>query len=125
MWLGGYMSTILVIDDSDHFRSGIVQVLESEEYKVLELSDGKDLEEMLEKEEVDLILMDVVMPERGGVATMMDVKEKLSVPVVLMTGKVRKDSEAFQMLLQNIGSEEILYKPIRREELLKTISKYI
>jgi DNA-binding response OmpR family regulator len=117
------MARILVVDDSDHFREGITLVLETAGHTVIQLADGRGVESVLAENDIDLVLMDIVMPDRGGVETMMDIRPQLEdLKVILMTGKVPRESEAFRSLSKLFGGYTILYKPVRRDELLEAVA---
>jgi DNA-binding response OmpR family regulator len=120
------MSKILVIDDAHKIRNLLVKMLSKENYEVREASNGIEAIIILEKENIDLVLMDIVMPNLGGLASLIGFKELFGkTKVVLMTGKLKADSEELEIASQKLGVRHILFKPFRREELLELIRKLL
>ncbi len=117
------MARIMVVDDSDHFREGVVIALQSEGHEITELTDGRDVKKLLEHRVFDLIIMDIVMPEKGGVETMIDLNGNLGkTRVILMTGKVSKDSAVLANITRHFGGYRILFKPFKKSELLNLVN---
>ncbi len=120
------MKKILVIDDSPKIRKVLKKTLENEQFGVLEASTGIEAIILLEKEPIDLVVMDVVMPGLGGIASLIGFKELFSkTKVILMTGKLKADSEELKLAAGKLGIQHILFKPFRKEELLDVIRKLL
>ncbi|MBI9104772.1 MAG: response regulator [Spirochaetales bacterium] len=117
------MAKIMVVEDSDHFREGVVMALESQGHDVIQLNDGIHVEKELLKDSFDLIIMDIVMPEKGGVETMIDLRSNLGdTKLLLLTGKVSKDSTVLKNMLNHFGGSKVIFKPFKRNELLEEIN---
>jgi PAS domain S-box-containing protein len=119
----GQGQTILVVEDNNVVRKVLVESLKLLNYQVLQATNGQEALAMLEqyRDEIDLLLSDVVMPEMGGVALLHALKEKgLAVRVVMLTGHpVRKQMEE----LRAQGMIDWLPKPPRLEQLAEVIAR--
>lgn len=116
------MQTILVIDDIDYVRKNVRRVLEANGYKVLEACDGIEGSKVLDENKIDLIILDIIMPKKGGIETLFEVHKKLNhTKVIIMTGKVVTDSDAFLNLTMQFGATLILHKPFKQAELLEKV----
>jgi CheY-like chemotaxis protein len=116
------MTRILIIDDNDEVRKSIKNILNKEGYETLEASNGEDGISILKKQKVDLLLMDVVMPKKGGIESLFAINEIIpDLKKIFITGKIPQDSEAFKDLSYTYGVYDIIFKPFKKEELLSKI----
>ena len=74
--------TILVVDDNKEIVYSISELLKYEGYQVVKAYDGMEALEALEKEEIDLILLDVMMPRMNGLSALMKMREKSRIPEI-------------------------------------------
>ncbi len=110
--------TILVVDDEELIRSVIKEYLENEEYQVLEAADGEEALEVLSKNTVDLIILDIMMPKKDGYSTMKEVKKLYSLPVIMLSA--RKE-EVDKLLGFDLGTDDYLTKPFSPRELVARV----
>jgi CheY-like chemotaxis protein len=91
---------------------------------VIEAPGGNEaMAELKKNQSIDLILMDVVMPGKGGVTTLMEMKGRPHcAAVILMTGKVDPDTEALKNIASAYGADKVLYKPFKKDELLAAVN---
>lgn len=119
------MVKIIIVDDHELFRTGIKQVLETTgNYEIIgEVSNGKELLEMLKYVKPEVILMDINMPEMNGYeATKIIKAEKPSIPVIAQTAySISGDKER----TIESGCDDYISKPIKKQELFRLIQKYI
>ena len=113
--------TILVVDDTDASRDIARQLLESQDFVVLEASDGKEGAEICMLERPDLVLMDVRMPVMDGIESSRLIREKLrgqAPPIIGLTGDILKlrDDSTMEGLF-----EDVVSKPFQFETLLNAI----
>lgn len=111
---------ILVVDDATNIRRSFCQMLEFSGYRTAEASNGEDAIKAVEQEEVDLILMDVVMPGMSGIeATRRIRSQHTSSHVILMSGYIGRQE------LKDLpnGVRTVLGKPIEAEELLAAVQR--
>lgn len=107
--------TILVCDDEKDLVSGLKIYLEVENYRVLEAYNGMQALDILKKEEVHLVLMDVMMPGISGIETVIKMRSMgIDVPVILLTAK-SEDSD--KILGLNCGADDYITKPYNTGEV--------
>ncbi len=120
------MKKILIIDDSPKIRKLLRTTLEKKNFDILEASNGIDAILEIEKEPVDLVLMDVVMPNLGGLASLIGFKEVFKkTKVVLMTGKLKEDAEELKIAARDLGVRHVLFKPFKNSELFEVIHRLL
>jgi putative two-component system response regulator len=111
-------ATILVADDNQMNRDLLRALLEKEGYRVICAGDGNQALHIIREKQVDLVLLDVIMPGRTGFEVCLSIKsrpETRFIPVVLVTGltSVGERIEGFQS-----GADDFLSKPVNKQELL-------
>lgn len=111
--------TILVVDDEKEIADLIEIHLISQDYNVLKASNGQEAIKLLEKSDVDLVLLDVMMPKMDGLETLKKIREKKwTVPVIMVTAKT---SETDKIAGLTIGADDYVTKPIKPLELLARV----
>lgn len=119
----GGVACILVIDDEDTVRALFREVLEEIGHMVLTAKDGTEGLELVKREEVDLVFLDLKMPGMNGVETFREIKtEKPTLPVVIITGYPDSDMMA-QALAQ--GPFAIMNKPFRVKDILEAVNSFL
>ncbi len=112
------MPTVLIVDDESSILDIASAILEKNGFTVETAASIEEAEKRLALEGIDAALIDIVFPGRGGVELLMRLRdERPELPVVIMTGKVRTDSEPFRQLVQQFGAKSILTKPFSSTEL--------
>ncbi len=112
------MYRILVCDDERDIVSALKIYLEAEGYGVIEAYSGTEALEALAKNEIHLILMDIMMPGMDGISAMLKIRESSNVPVILLTAKA-EDSD--KILGLNVGADDYVTKPFNPVELLARV----
>ena len=116
------MARILVVDDAVDFRVMCREVLQEEGYEVLEAADGNEGLVLLRDNTVDLIVLDIMMPEKGGLETIIEIRKDFpDLKIIAVSGVVPVDSGALLNLTNRFGVSKVFSKPIRFAELLETI----
>ncbi len=116
------IKTILVIDDEDLFRSGLKKVLELEGYAVVGARDGQQGLMCYREMKPDLILTDIVMPEKEGIETIMEIiADNPNQPVIAMSGGGLTHNADYLEYAKEFGARKILKKPFKFEELFEAI----
>jgi CheY-like chemotaxis protein len=112
--------TILVTDDDKMILEGFKDLFERRGYRVL-LADNGDLAlAQLAKERVDMVFMDIVMPYKEGLETLIEIRRRFpDLPVYSMTGGGKHNKQDFFALAQKLGATGTLLKPIEPTVLLK------
>jgi twitching motility two-component system response regulator PilH len=119
------MAKILIADDSLAELKIFQQTLKPMGHTIMTVMDGEAAEEKLQSEEIDMIILDVIMPKKNGFQVCRDIKnsERLkNIPVIMVTSK-DQESDKFWGMKQ--GADEYLTKPFKPEDLLKAVKKYI
>jgi CheY-like chemotaxis protein len=117
------MSTILVVDDEESIRDVAAAILEKQGHTAVRASDAGEAIAAIQEGGIDVALVDVVLPGRGGLDLLMQIRsEHPSLPVIVMSGKVRTDASPFRTLAQQFGARYVLSKPFTSRELADSIT---
>ena len=108
------MYNILICDDDRDIVNALKIYLTDPDYRLLEAFDGLQALEVLEREDVHLVLMDIMMPEMDGITAMVKLRETSNVPVILITAK-GEDSD--KILGLNVGADDYITKPFNPAEV--------
>ena len=108
------MYTILVCDDEKDIVSALNIYLSAEGYRVLTAFDGPEALRLLDREEVHLILLDVMMPGMDGITAMTRLRQSHNLPVILLTAK---SEDTDKVLGLNMGADDYVTKPFNILEL--------
>ena len=114
---------ILIIDDSDYVRSFLADLLTDAGYDVLEASKGADGVAVQNRERLDCILLDVILPDIDGLEVLKRIREKdTRLPVLMMTAE---DPGWVRMTCENYGANGFLSKIFEPENILEVIENAI
>lgn len=110
---------IVVADDDAMARLGYRAMLECAGHTVQVAQDGEEATRLLERGDVDLLLLDVLMPRKEGLETLLEVKRRFpgTVVVVMSAGGVRSEFD-FLAVATKLGADRTLHKPIAQHDLL-------
>jgi CheY-like chemotaxis protein len=119
--------TILVVDDTREVREVIEAVLQAAGYKVLTLEDGRGVAKLLDRQHIDLVLTDLLMPEMDGFALIKEIRPKWpSLPIIAMSGWGDFGDHDHGLLRAKVlGASAVLDKRITRETLYAAIDEAI
>lgn len=112
------MYHILVCDDERDIVSALRIYLTAEGYRVFEAQNGAEALRVLQKEEIHLILLDVMMPQMDGMTALAQVRTFSNVPVILLTAK---SEDTDKVLGLNVGADDYVTKPFNPVELLARV----
>lgn len=113
---------ILVCDDDRDIVRALRVYLTGEGYNVLEAYNGREALEILEKEDVKLVLMDVMMPETDGITALVELRKKSNVPVILLTAKSEYSDKVLGL---NIGADDYITKPFNASEVMARVKSQL
>jgi len=117
------MKRILIIDDSLFQRRIVSSPLNAQGFEVHEAINGKEGLEKIIEIKPDLILLDILMPEKDGIEVLTELKANNNkIPVIMLTSDVQ-DSTRDECL--SLGARAFLNKPVKSEELLPVINSII
>jgi len=113
---------ILVVDDEPAIRDLMERLLTDAGFDVDTAADGRDASRSIGDHVVDLVLTDILMPERNGFDLIMELRQRRpDLPVIAMSGGGRISREKCLETAQRYGAGAILYKPFKREQLIATV----
>ena len=121
------MKRILVMEDDMQFRQMLRLTLERGGYEVVEAPDGKEGIRLYRQSPTDLILTDIIMPEKEGVETIIELKRDFpDVKIIAMSGGSRGlDAHNCLSYVKGLGVSQIFTKPFDRKELLEVIQELL
>ena len=109
---------ILVCDDDREIAGAIEVYLRNEGYRVFQAGDGLEALDILEKNEIHLVIMDVMMPKLDGMQTTMRIREERNIPIIMLSAK----SEDYDKITGlNIGADDYITKPFNPLELVARV----
>ncbi|MFJ7918618.1 response regulator transcription factor [Lysinibacillus fusiformis] len=114
--------TILIVDDEKEIRNLIAIYLKNEGYQVLEACDGEEGLQLLKKQEIHLIVLDLMMPNVDGMEMCMKVREIAEMPIIMLTAK-SQDMDKIMGL--TIGADDYVTKPFNPLELVARIKSQL
>jgi CheY-like chemotaxis protein len=116
------MKRILVIDDDVQVRELLRLVLEQAGYDVVEAGDGKEGVDLFHREPTDLVITDIIMPEKEGIETIRELQRGYpEVKIIAISGGGRLSAEDCLESAECFGVHLTLAKPFEREELLDAV----
>ncbi len=112
------MYRILVCDDERDIVAALKIYLESEGYEVVEAYNGREALDKLRDGDIQLVLMDVMMPELDGISAMAELRRVSNVPVIMLTAK---SEDTDKVLGLNVGADDYITKPFNVVEMLARV----
>lgn len=112
------MHRILICDDEKDIVSALKIYLSAEGYELREAYTGKEALEIVSRERIDLILMDIMMPELDGITATARLREQSNIPIILLTAKSESGDKVLGL---NIGADDYITKPFEPVEVLARV----
>lgn len=116
------MAKILVCDDDKDIVEAIDIYLTQEGYEVQKAYDGDEAIKVLKSNEVDLLIMDVMMPRLDGIRATLKIRENMSLPIIILSAK---SEDADKILGLNIGADDYITKPFKPLELVARVKSQL
>lgn len=116
------MSTVLVCDDDKEIVDAIEIYLEKEDYNVLKAYDGEEAIQMIEGNDVDLLLLDIMMPKMDGIQAASKIREFSGVPIIMLSAK---SEDMDKIVGLNIGADDYVTKPFNPLELIARVKSQL
>lgn len=116
------MAKILVCDDDKEIVEAIEIYLTQDGHQVLEAYDGIEAVEILKKESVDLLIMDIMMPRMDGIRATLKIREENNIPIIILSAK---SEDADKILGLNIGADDYITKPFNPLELVARVKSHL
>ena len=112
------MTKILICDDEKDIVAALKIYLEAEGYETLCAGNGQEALKALRSNDVQLVLMDIMMPVMDGITAMARIREESNVPVILLTAK---SEDTDKVLGLNVGADDYITKPFNPVEMLARV----
>ena len=113
---------ILIVEDDKEIREGVQIYLQSQGYKVFQAADGVEGLEIIEREEIHLAIVDIMMPRMDGIRMTMKLREKYDFPVIMLSAK---SEEVDKITGLNIGADDYVTKPFTPTELMARVNSQL
>ena len=116
------MARILIIDDEPQIRSMLTLMLERDGFEVVEAPDGVEGIKVYRQNPADLIITDLIMPNKDGIGMIIDLKKEFpDVKIIAMSGGGLNKPDGYLKGAKKLGASCTLTKPIDREEMLRAV----
>lgn len=112
------MYNILICDDQPDIVNALKIYLSMGDYRLFEAYTGRQAVELVQKEEIHLILMDIMMPEMDGIAATQRIREFSNAPIILLTAKSENEDKVLGL---NVGADDYITKPFVPMEVLARV----
>ena len=116
------MYNILICDDDKDIVNALKIYLQNPDYRLFEAFNGVEAAELVEKEDIHLILMDIMMPQMDGITAMAKIREKFNMPIILLTAK---SEDQDKILGLNIGADDYITKPFNPLEVAARVGSQL
>ena len=113
---------ILLVEDDKEIREGVEIFLKSQNYIVFQAADGIEGLEIMEREEIHLAIVDVMMPRMDGITMVVRLREKWDIPVIFLSAK---SEEVDKIMGLNMGADDYITKPFTPMELLARVGSQL
>ena len=110
--------TILIVDDNREIVDSLGKLLALEGYGIVTAYDGMEALEQLEKNKIDLILLDVMMPRLNGLSALMKIRENYKIPAIILSAKTEESDKVSGLIL---GADDYISKPYNAAELIARV----
>ncbi|NQU44707.1 response regulator [bacterium] len=117
------MASIIVVDDDDQVRVMLRQMLERIGHEVREASTGNEALKCYAEEPADLVIMDLIMPDKEGIETITEMRRKFPrVKIIAMSGGGRIGADNYLEIASKLGAQRTLSKPFNLEKIQQALN---
>ena len=113
---------LLLVEDNEIIIKGLKYTLEQENYEIDIVKSKEDAEDFLDKNEYDLVILDIMLPDGNGYDLCKYIKKEKEYPVIFLTAK---DEEKDVVLGFDLGADDYIIKPFRNRELISRIQNVL
>ena len=117
---------ILIIDDEVQIREMLDQMLTREGYDVVSAPNGKVGMKLCRENPVDLIITDIIMPEKDGIEMILELRHDFSdLKIIAISGGGRLGPDGYLEMAQKLGAHKTFFKPFNRREILDAVEELL
>jgi YesN/AraC family two-component response regulator len=118
------MGKILIIDDEPYILLMLKKMLEKAGYIVDLASNGREGMQLFEKESADLVITDIIMPDKEGLELILEMKKQHpTLKIIAMSGGGRLSPESYLECAKHFGAEKIFQKPFKQKEFVSAVQE--
>jgi CheY-like chemotaxis protein len=118
------MQKILIIDDDSLVRDTLLRILQRKGYEVLVAADGRQGVQVYRGENPDLVITDIIMPEKEGLETIREIRStRADAKIIAISGGARLGNMDYLEMAGKLGASEIIAKPFDPSELITLVSR--
>jgi CheY-like chemotaxis protein len=116
------MQRILVIDDDEQLRALLYEILDRAGFAVVEAANGVEGLKLYRHQPADLVITDLIMPEKEGVETIMELREQFpNARIIAISGGERIGGRNYLPIAAKLGARRTITKPFSRQEILEAV----
>ncbi|MCP4109394.1 MAG: response regulator [Desulfobacteraceae bacterium] len=120
------MVRILIIDDDVEIREMLKEVFEQEGYETIIAPDGEVAVKCYRDQQADVVITDIIMPEKEGIETIMELKQEFpDVRIIAISGGGRISPDNYLKMAKDFGAMRTFTKPVRIEKLLEAVKELL
>ena len=116
------MNHILIVEDDKDIREAVAIYLKSQGYEVFQAGDGIEGLEMLEREEIHLAIVDIMMPKMDGIQAITQIRRFSTIPIICLTAKTEDEDKIAGL---NAGADDYMEKPFNHLELIARVKSQL
>jgi len=118
----GQIPRILIIDDEVQIREMLGQMLTREGYDVMNAANGKEGMKICREHSIDLIITDIIMPEKDGIEMILELKHDFpNLKIIAISGGGRLGPDGYLEMAKKLGAHRTFFKPFNRREILDAV----
>jgi CheY-like chemotaxis protein len=118
------MASILLIDDDDMFRDVLASALGASGHTVRQAANGAEGLRLFKQSPADLVVTDIVMPEKEGLGTIIELRQMYpNARVIAMSGGLAHDPKLYLHMAEKFGASAVLAKPFHLSDLMKAVDE--
>jgi DNA-binding NtrC family response regulator len=120
------MRRILIIDDEPYILLMLKKMLERAGYEVDLASNGREGMAVFEQDSADLVITDIIMPDKEGLELILEMKKKRpELKIIAMSGGGRISPESYLECARHFGAEKVFQKPFRQKEIVSAVKELL
>ncbi len=118
------MARILVVDDEFYIRELIKKALKTRNHSIIDFDNGVDAINYIKENSIDVAIIDLVMPQKGGIETLMEIRDSNhNIKIIAISGKIETKADAIQGLAQQFHVDKVLSKPFDVDEMIQLVEE--